>query len=336
MMHELLKKLAEKKDLTAEEAENFLLEVMKGGADTVLVASILVALRVKGESVDEIVGFLRAMRANMLKVNAPGAIDIVGTGGDGTGTFNISTAAAFVVAGAGVKVAKHGNRAASSTCGSADVLEALGVNIQLTKEQAEEVYRKVGLVFLMAPLFHPAMKEVAAVRKQLKIRTIFNILGPFANPASTERQLVGVPNKELAKKMAEAGKKLGFKRLLIVSSKDGMDEISLSGNTHLFDVKGSRIKQSIIDPRKMGFNRASQKEVMGGDASENALIVRAILSGTSGPKRDIVILNSAYALVAAGVAASPKEGVDKVRSSIDSGAALGVLESYVRATQEFA
>ncbi|MBI5456899.1 anthranilate phosphoribosyltransferase [Candidatus Kaiserbacteria bacterium] len=341
-MNELLKKLSERKDLTAAEAEGFLLEIMKGlpaqagGADPMLVASILVALRVKGESVEEIVGFLRAMRANMVKVNAPGAIDVVGTGGDGLGTFNISTVSSFVAAGAGAKIAKHGNRAASGKCGSADVLEALGAHIQLTKEQAEEVYRKVGFVFLMAPLFHPAMKEVGPIRKQLKIRTIFNILGPFANPAGTEKQLVGVPDKELAKKMVIAGKKLGFKRLLIVSSSDGMDEISLSANTYVYDLKGNRIKSATVDPRKFGFKRVSQKEILGGDASENARIARAVLSGEAGPKRDIVILNSAYALVAAGVAASPSEGVDKAKHSIDSGRALGVLDSFVRTTQEFA
>lgn len=343
-MKELLEKLVEGKDLTAKEAENFLLDVMKGGMNPLHIASILVVFRTKGESVDEIVGFLRAMRASMVKIDAPGAMDIVGTGGDGAhstgsgqgGTFNISTASAFVVAGAGVKIAKHGNRAASSKCGSADVLEALGVNIQLTKEQAEAVFRKVGLVFLMAPLFHPAMREVAAVRKELKIRTIFNILGPFANPASTKRQLVGVPSKELAEKLARVGKKMGYKRLLIVASEDGLDEISLSEKTYLFDVHSGRIKCSIVDPKKFGFMPASRKDVLGGDASENARIVRAVLSGEQGPRRDIVILNSAYALVAAGATTSARQGIEMAKHSIDSGVALAVLDSLVQVTQELA
>lgn len=335
-MSALLKKLVERKDLTKKEAEGFLLEVMKGGANSIHVASMLVALRTKGEAIDEIVGFLRAMRSNMVKVDAPDAIDVVGTGGDSAGTFNISTTSAFVVAGAGVKVAKHGNRAASSKCGSADVLEALGAHIQLTKEQAETVFKKVGLVFLLAPLYHPAMKEVAAIRKELRVRTIFNILGPFANPASTRRQLVGVPNKELAERMAQAGKQLGYKRLLVVSSADGMDEISTSSKTYLFDLDRGKIKRSIIDPKKFGFKRASTKDILGGDATENAQIVRSVLSGESGPRRDIVVLNSAYALLAAGVVSTAKEGVDKARGSIDSGRALGVLDSFVRMTQEFA
>ncbi|TSC87124.1 MAG: anthranilate phosphoribosyltransferase [Parcubacteria group bacterium Gr01-1014_8] len=336
MILDLLKKLVEKKDLTVSESEQFLLEVMKGGVSPTCIASILVALRMKGESVDEIVGFLRAMRANMLKVNAPDAIDIVGTGGDGSGTFNISTTAAFVVAGVGVKVAKHGNRAASSKCGSADVLEALGVNIQLTKEQAEEVFKNVGLVFMMAPLYHPAMKEVAAVREELKIRTVFNVLGPFANPASTQTQLTGVPNKAIAKKLAEVGKRLGYKRLLVVSSNDGMDEISLSSKTHMFDVYRGKVKKSLIDPKRYGFKRSSKKDILGGDATENAAIIRAILSGGSGAQRDVVVFNSAFALYAAGAAASIQEGIEKAKQSIDSGSALRVLESLIRETQNFA
>lgn len=335
MNPDLLKKISDKKDLTAKEAESFLDAVMKGNVSQTLIASILVALRMKGESAAEIVGFLRAMRANMVKVNAPGAIDIVGTGGDGTGTFNISTAAAFVVAGAGVKVAKHGNRAASSKCGSADVLEALGVNIQLSKEQAEEVFHTVGLVFMMAPLYHPSMKEVGAVRRELKIRTIFNILGPFANPASTARQLTGVPNADIARTLSLAAQKLGYKRMLIVSSEDGMDEISLCAKTRLYDIQGKSVKKSVIDPKKYGYKKTSFSELIGGDSAKNAQIIRDILGGKRSSRRDIVVFNSAFALYAAGAVETIKEGIQKAQDSIDKGNAQGILDALVRETQKY-
>lgn len=335
-MHGLLKNIVEGNDLTADEAESFLLEVMRGKASHTLVASIIASLRTKGEAVPEIIGFLRAMRANMITVEAPGAMDIVGTGGDGAVTFNISTTSAFVVAGAGVKVAKHGNRAASSKCGSADVLEALGAHIELTKEQAETIFRKTGFVFLMAPLYHPALKEVGAVRRELKIRTIFNVLGPFANPAGTERQLVGVPGKDLAKTLAEVAKRMKYERMMLVSSNEGLDEIALSGTTHLFDVRSGRIRHLTIDPRRLGFKSASARELQGGDATENTHIIRTVLSGKGGSRRDVVVLNSAFALIAAGTARTPREAIDKAKLSIDSGAALGALDTFVRATQEFA
>ncbi|MEK7107011.1 MAG: anthranilate phosphoribosyltransferase, partial [Patescibacteria group bacterium] len=231
LAQEILNKLVEKKDLGASKTRAFLNQVIAGEITDVQVGAILTALRMKGETSAEIKGLLDAMRTHMLHVSAKGAMDIVGTGGDRAGTFNVSTTAAFVAAGAGAKVAKHGNRAASSKCGSADVLEELGVNIKLSPSQAEEVYKNTGMVFLFAPLFHPAMKQVGAVRKELKIRTIFNVLGPFSNPAGTKRQLVGVPNVELAKKLAEVAKGLGYTRLLIVTSDDGMDEASISAKT---------------------------------------------------------------------------------------------------------
>ena len=247
---ELLNMLIAKKDLSAKDTEAFLNDVAKGAITPVQIGAILTALRIKGESPDEIVGLVRAMRKHVVSVNAKGAIDIVGTGGDGSGTFNISTAGAFVIAGAGVKVAKHGNRAASSKCGSADVLEALGVNISLSKEQAEVVFNKAGIVFLLAPLFHPSMKQVGAVRKELGIRTVFNILGPFANPAGTTRQLVGVPNLKIARTMAKAALKLGYEHLLIVTSDDGMAEISISAKTRMFEICGKTLNHTVLDRPK--------------------------------------------------------------------------------------
>lgn len=330
---EILKKLVEKKDLTAQEANAFLTAVMKGEVNHALIAAILTALRMKGETTDEIVGFVRAMREKMVRVNAPDAIDVVGTGGDGSGTFNISTASAFVAAGAGVKVAKHGNRAASSKCGSADVLEALGVNIQLTKEQAEDVFQKVGMVFMLAPLYHPATKEVVGVRKELKIRTIFNVLGPLVNPASTVRQLMGVPNEHIAKTLAAAAKKLGYKRLLLVASQDGMDEVSIFAKTRAYEVKGESVRTFVIDPKTFGFKKASKKDIVGGDAAVNASLMRKVLGGEKSARRDIVVLNSACALYVAGVAKTIKDGITRAENSIDSGAAQGILENLIQETQ---
>lgn len=335
MSTQLLQKLVEKKDLTTTEASLFLEGVMNGSVSPTLTAAILTALRMKGETTEEIVGFVRAMRGHMVSVSAPGAMDVVGTGGDGSGTFNVSTTAAFVVAGAGVPVAKHGNRAASSKCGSADVLEALGVNIQLTKEQAEEVFRKVGLVFMLAPLFHPSTKAVVAVRKELKIRTIFNVLGPFANPASTRIQLTGVPTVAAAKQLAEVAKKLNYKRLLIVTS-EGMDEVSLNAKTVAYEVRGSRVSSFTIDPQKLGFKKASRKSLLGGTAEENARIVEGVLKGEKGPRRDMVVLNSACALYVAGRVKTIKEGIVLSTTSIDSGAAYDILSCLRRESNAFA
>jgi anthranilate phosphoribosyltransferase len=269
------------------------------------------------------------MRAHALSIEAPGAMDIVGTGGDGSGTFNISTIAAFVVAGCRVKIAKHGNRAASGTCGSADVLEALGVKIELEPKQAQTLFDTAGIVFLFAPRFHPAMKNVVAVRKELKIRTIFNVLGPFTNPAGTKRQLVGVPNSAIARTMAEAAKGLGYEHLLIVTSEDGMDEISLSAKTYAIEVRGTEMKERTIDPTKHGFHKIKKEEILGGGKEENVAIVNEILAGKKGPKRDIVVLNSAFALVVAGRAKKVEEGILMAENSLDEGKAKAVLGRLV-------
>jgi len=332
----LLNKLISKQNLTTEETQLFLNDVIKGVATPAQIGAILIALRMKGETPVEIVGFIKAMRENMIHVNASNAIDVCGTGGDSSGTFNISTAVAFVVAGAGVKVAKHGNRAASSKCGSADVLEGLGVNLQLSPQQAEEVFNKAGMVFLFAPNFHPSMKNVIAVRKELKVRTVFNYLGPFANPASVEKQLIGVPNVEIAEKLAEVGKTLAYKHLLIVTSEDGLDELSISSKTILFEVKDHSVKQSTIDPVNYGLQKVPNEEVLGGSAQQNASFIREILQGKKSSKRDIVIFNSAFAIYVAGVVSDIKEGIELAEKSIDNGKAKLVLENLVKETQKYA
>ena len=326
----LLNTLIARKNLSEKEAGEFLEGIMSGTVSAVQAGAILTALRMKGESAPEVLGFIKTMRANMLTISAPNAMDIVGTGGDGTGTFNISTTSAFVARGAGVKIAKHGNRAASSKCGSADVLEALGVKIELTPTQAEEVFKNAGMVFLFAPLYHPSMKQVVLVRKELKIRTIFNVLGPFSNPASTKRQLVGVPNAELAKKLSEVAQGLGYEHLLIITSDDGMDEASISAKTKVFEISRKSSKNYVIDPVKLGFKRAPAAALRGGTAEENAGIIRSILSGEKGPKRDIVVLNAGLALYAAGAAKTTKEGVALAERALDSGSARAALESLIK------
>lgn len=333
---EILNTLVEKKDLTDAEARQFLIDVMEGVISPVQTGAILTAFRMKGESAAEVKGLIEGMREKMLPVRAEGAIDVVGTGGDGTGTFNISTTAAFVARGAGAKIAKHGNRAASSKCGSADVLEALGVRIVLTPSQAEEVFKKTGIVFLFAPQYHPSMKQVVLVRKELKIRTIFNVLGPFSNPAGTQFQLVGVPNIILAEKLAAVAQGLAYKRLLIVTSEDGMDEISTGAATHVFEIAGASLKKYTIDPAKLGFTKAPLSAFRGAGPEENASIIRGVLGGEKGPKRDIVVLNAGVALYVAGIAKDIPQGMELAAQSIDSGKARKALEDLVKETQKFA
>jgi len=333
---DILQKLIDKKNLTTREAEAFLEEVIAGTVLPSQIGAILTALRIKGETVDEILGFIKAMRKHMIRVGINNAIDVCGTGGDGSKSFNISTAVSFVVAGAGVPVAKHGNRAASSTCGSADVLEALGVNIMLSASQAKDVLDKTGMVFLFAPLFHPATKQVALVRKEIKIRTIFNFLGPFLSPASVSKQLIGVPNKEIAEKLIVVGQKLGYKHLVIASSTDGMDEISLFAKTNMFTLKNNIIKQFVLDPKKYFPKNVSKKAIEEGTLRENAGFINDIVNGVKSAKRDIVVLNSAVVLVVADKATSIEEGIKFAEQSIDSGAAKKVLESVIQETQKYA
>ncbi len=325
-----LNKLLDKQELSLSESELLMEEILHGRLTDIQIAAVLTALRMKGETVGEILGFIRVMRRHMVKIKTSGlVIDTCGTGGDGKGTFNISTAVAFVVVGAGVAVAKHGNRGVSSQCGSADVLEALGVNIHLTPKQAETMLEKTGFTFLFAPLFHPGMKYVAPVRKELGIRTVFNHLGPFVSPAGVKRQIIGVADVKLAQKLAEVSSKLGYKHLLVVSSEDGLDEVSIYAPTHVFEIKGSRIKKMIINPQIFGFKKAATYEIKGGSAETNAKMIKNILTGEEGAKRDIVLLNSAAAFYVSGKAKNLEEGLGIAKKSIESGKARKVLEKVV-------
>lgn len=334
---QLLNNIIDRQDLTSSEAEYLLGQVVNGSLNPSQVTALLIALRSKGETVDEIVGLIRGMRKHMVTIkSSDGVIDTCGTGGDGRETFNISTAASFVVAACGVKVAKHGNRAASSKSGSADVMEALGVNIMLTADQAEELLEKVGMVFLFAPLYHPAVKRIAPIRKELGVRTVFNFLGPFLNPADVGRQLIGVPNPLIAKKLAHVAAKLGYKHAVIVSGKDGMDEISLASQTHIFEIKGKKITSKVISPSQFKIKTAPLAAVAGGDAAKNSLIIRQILNGKKGAHRDVVVLNSAYALRVGGKIKTVQEGIILAERVIDSGAAMRILQKLIKETKRYA
>lgn len=329
-------------------------EVLSGNCTDAQIAALLIALRMKGETVEEIVGFAEAIRAAAapLPIELPAAdalavsgtgrdallgdpidrsslVDTSGTGGDASGTFNISTATALVTAGAGVRVAKHGNRSISSRCGSADVVEALGVNIQLSPEQAARCLRQVGICFLYAPNLHPAMKHVQGVRRELRMRTMFNLLGPLTNPARANGQVVGVYSLDLVQKLAEALSMLGLRRALVVHGLDGLDEITITGPTRVAEARESSVRSYEIEPEEFGMARATLQEIAGGDASENAAVIRAVLEGEKSPRRDVVLLNSAAALLAAGRAERIAEAIPLATKSIDSGAAAQKLQALV-------
>jgi anthranilate phosphoribosyltransferase len=309
-------------------------EVADGKATPVEIAGLLVALRAKGESVAEIVAAARALRARALRGPRlePGAIDVCGTGGDGAGTFNVSTAAAFVVAGAGVRVAKHGNRAASSRSGSIDVLEALGVRCEIPLERAAEILAQVGIAPFFARVAHPAMRHLAPVRAELGVRTIANCLGPLLNPVNVRRQLVGVYSAGLVAPLAEALGRLGGERALVVHGSDGLDEITTTGTTQAALLEDGRVCTLAIDPAALGVPRAAPGDLAGGDAAANAAIVRAVLAGEPGPRREIVCVNAAAALWVAGAAPDLAGALPLARSSIDSGAARERLARLVEAT----
>jgi anthranilate phosphoribosyltransferase len=311
-------------------------EIMDGKASPVAIAGLLVALRAKGETVDEIVAAARALRARAERPPRlrADAIDTCGTGGDGAGTFNVSTAAAFVVAGAGVPVAKHGNRAASSRAGSADVLEALGVRVDIPVAAAARVLDQTGIAFFFARRAHPAMRFVAPVREELRIRTLMNCLGPLLNPVGVRRQLVGVYERRLVESLAAALGQLGAERVLVVHGADGLDEITTTGPTHAALLDGGRVQGFPIDAAEFGLARASLSDLAGGDAAENAALVRAVLAGEPGPRRDIVLVNAAAALFVAGAAPDLPAGLARARASLDSGAARERLAALVRASAE--
>jgi len=335
--------------LARAEAREVMAEVLAGNCTDAQIAALLVALRMKGETVEEIVGFAEAIRAAATPLPiagnaaASGALDLSGTGrdalvdtsgtgGDASGTFNISTATAFVTAGAGVRVAKHGNRSISSKCGSADVMEALGVNIQLSPERAAQCLRDVGICFLYAPDLHSSMKQVQKVRRELRMRTMFNLLGPLTNPAHASGQVVGVYALEMVEKLAEALSMLGLHRALVVHGLDGLDEITITGPTRVAEARDGTVRTYEVDPEEFGMKRATLADISGGDAAENAAIVREMLSGKKSPRRDVVLLNSAAALVAAERVDHLTDGVPMAAQSIDSGAAAARLDALVSFT----
>lgn len=308
--------------------------IVDGEATPAQVGALLAALATRGETAEELAGAAAALRERMLSVHSARApvIDVCGTGGDHSGSFNISTAVALVAAGAGATVAKHGNRAMSSRCGSADVLAALGVRIDAPPTVSARALDEVGIAFLFAQAHHPAMRAVAKARKEIGIRSIFNLIGPLANPAGAHRQVVGVADAGAVGTVAEALRRLGSARAAAVRGDDGMDEVSLSGPTRVVEWTGSEIVQYEIDPTALGFVRSEPSALRGGDARENAAIIRGVLAGRRGPQRDVVTLNAALALVVAGIANDLHEGVRRAAASIDSGAAAAKLEGLVRAT----
>ena len=362
MMLDALHRIANRNEsLTRAEAREVMAEVLAGNCTDAQIAALLVALRMKGETVEEIVGFAEAIRAaaTPLPISVLGGtsvsaaldlsgtgrdallessfadgslVDTSGTGGDARGTFNISTATAFVTAGAGVRVAKHGNRSISSKCGSADVMEALGVGIQLTPERAAQCLREIGICFLYAPDLHSSMKQVQKVRRELRMRTMFNLLGPLTNPAHASGQVVGVYALEMVEKLAEALSMLGLRRALVVHGLDGLDEITITGPTRVAEARDGTVRTYEVDPEDFGLARATLEDISGGDAAENAAIVREVLSGKKSARRDVVLLNCAAALVAAGRADHLRDGIPAAAHAFDSGAAAAKLAELVRFT----
>ncbi len=334
MIKEAISALVAGRSLAADEAAQVMEEIMQGEATPAQFGAFVTALRLKGETVDEIVGLARTMRARAIQVIADGpVVDTCGTGGDGSHTFNISTAAAFVAAGAGLKVAKHGNRAMSSQCGSADVLEALGVKIDLNAEQVQRCLKEVGIGFMFAPAFHPAMKYAAVPRREIGIRTVFNILGPLTNPAGARAQVLGVADESLVEKMASVLQQLGCHHALVVHGQDGLDEITISGETRVCELKGGRIESYSINPGDLGLSGASQDSLKGGSAKENAEMLRNILTGAQGPRRDVVLMNTAAVLLAGDKVETLRQGVELAQEATDSGYALSKLEQLVKLSQ---
>lgn len=334
-----------RQSLSRDEARSVMTEVLSGECGDAQIAAFLVALHMKGETVEEIVGFAEAIRhaATPLHIHQNSTVDVsgterdalvdtCGTGGDTSGTFNISTATALVVAGAGVRVAKHGNRSVTSKCGSADVMEALGVNINLSPARLAACLEEVGFAFLFAPTLHSAMKYVQPARRELRLRTVFNLLGPLTNPAQASAQVVGVYSVELVEKLAEALSMLGARRAMVVHGSDGLDEITITGPTRIAEVRDGSVHSYEITPEEFGISRGSLDDIAGGDATENAAIIRNILGGKTSARRDVVLLNAAAALVAAGKADHLAEALPLAARSIASRAAASKLNALVRFT----
>ncbi len=350
MIKEAISKVVRREDLPEKEMEGVMEEIMTGKATPAQIGSFVTALRIKGETVDEITGAARVMRAKAIKVQVNNhlinidrdeinmddetILDTCGTGGDGTNTFNVSTTTAFVAAGAGVKVAKHGNRAVSSQCGSADVLENLGVKLDINDAAVETCIQEIGIGFLYAPRFHGAMKYAAGPRREIGLRTIFNLLGPLTNPAGATVQVLGLYSPDLTGTIAQVLGRLGTREAFVVCGEGTYDEISICGPTTVSHLKKRKIETFEMSPEEFGFHRAAPDAIRGGNAKENARIVRQILEGEKGPKRDMVLLNAAAAFVAAGLDSDFGQGIERARDSIDSGKAGAKLDSLVRLTNE--
>lgn len=350
MIKYAIAKVVERQDLTEGEMIEVMDQIMSGGATQAQIGAFITALRMKGETVDEITGAARVMRERAtpirvgkgaldidrdeINIDLETILDVVGTGGDCTNTFNISTTVSFVVSACGVKVAKHGNRSVSSACGSADVLEALGINLDVTPETVERCINEIGIGFLFAPALHSAMKHAIGPRREIGIRTIFNILGPLTNPAGADCQVMGVYREDLVEPLATVLKNLGCRRGFVVHGSDGMDEITLTGPTHIAEVTQDGVTVGTLRPEELGFSPCTMADMRGGDAKGNAVIVRNILAGEKGPKRDVVLLNAAYALVAAGKVLSPADAIGLASEAIDSGRALLQLEKLAVMTRE--
>ena len=335
MIREAIAAVVSGKSLKMAEAAAVMREIMEGEATPSQLGALLTALRIKGETPGEIAGMAQVMREKSLKVNVAGPLlDTCGTGGDGKNTFNVSTAAAFVAAGAGLKVAKHGNRAASGSCGSADVLEALGVKIDLPPEGVQRCIEEVGVGFMFAPVFHPAMRHAAPVRRELGIPTVFNVLGPLTNPAGAQSQLLGVANGLLGEKMAEVLKLLGIHHALVVHGEDGLDELTLSGKTSGWEVLDGVIHSWILPVDQTGLSRATVEDIKGGTKEDNAATMRRVFQGEKGPVRDVVLLNSGAALVVGDRADTVRQGVEMAGEVVDSGEALRKLDALIELSQK--
>ena len=329
--------LLQGRDLSEAEAGAAMTEIMEGAATPAQIAGFVVALRAKGETTDEVAGLVRTMRNLSQQVQVSGEVlDTCGTGGDRSGTFNVSTAAAIVCAGAGVKVAKHGNRAASSRCGSADVLEALGVKIDLQPDGVARCIETAGIGFCFAPIFHPAMRHAATPRRELGVATIFNFLGPLTNPAGARYQALGVSDAKMLPKMVDALDRLGSKHVVAFQGHDGLDELSTAGPSRVLELVDGSTKEWTLDPGDLGFARSDLSEVAGGSADENAALVQEVLEGTPGPRRDIVVLNAGAGLLAAGAAGTIEQGVEQAAAAIDNGGASRALELLVTTSNDSA
>ncbi len=329
-MKQVLAKLADGKDLDTAEVERAVALIMDGEATPAQIGSFLTALRVKGETVGELVAAVRIMRSRGVRVDAAGPlVDTCGTGGDGLGYFNISTASAFVAAAAGARVAKHGNRAASGKVGAADVLEALGANIELSPSDAVRAIDEVGIAFLFAPLYHPAVRHVVGPRRELGFRTLFNLTGPLANPAAATRQVLGIFSEHWLEPVAQALAELGAEHAMVVHGSDGSDEITPVGSTEVAELRNGGIRRWTIDPHEFGVTPCNPTELDSGDADESAAAIRAVLGGTPGPKADAVVLNAGAAVYVAGIAPSMAGGVESARALMADGRALAVLDAFV-------